>query len=42
MRDEEEEHGANANKAGAAPLPAPVRELMRAVAKIMTGTAYRL
>ena len=42
MRDEEEEHGANANKAGAASLPLSVRELMRAVAKVMTGTAYRL
>ena len=40
MRDEEEEHGANANKAGAASLPEPVRGLMRGVAKIMTGTAY--
>lgn len=40
MRDEEEEHGANANKAGAASLPEPVRDLMRGVAKIMTGTAY--
>lgn len=42
MRDEEEEHGANASKAGAAPLPAPVRGLMRAVAKLMTRTAYRV
>jgi ubiquinone biosynthesis monooxygenase Coq7 len=42
MRDEEEEHGANANKAGAAPLPLSVRELMRVVAKVMTGTAYRV
>jgi ubiquinone biosynthesis monooxygenase Coq7 len=42
MRDEEEEHGANANKAGAASLPEPVCDLMRAVAKIMTGTAYYL
>ena len=40
MRDEEEEHGANANQAGAASLPEPVRDLMRGVAKIMTGTAY--
>ena len=40
MRDEEEEHGANANQAGAAKLPEPVRDLMRGVAKIMTGTAY--
>ena len=42
MRDEEEVHGANARDAGAAPLPAPIRGLMRAVAKIMTRTAYRV
>lgn len=42
MRDEEEEHGANANKAGAAPLPGPIKDLMRAVAKIMTRTAYHV
>lgn len=42
MRDEEEQHGANANKAGAAPLPGPVRGLMRAVAKLMTVAAYRV
>jgi len=41
MRDEEEVHGANAGAAGAAPLPTPIRELMRAVARVMTGTAYR-
>ena len=42
MRDEEEIHGANASAAGAAPLPEPMRGLMRAVAKIMTRTAYRI
>ncbi len=40
MRDEEEEHGANANKAGAARLPLPARQLMRVCAKLMTRTAY--
>ena len=40
MRDEEEEHGANANAAGAAELPAPARELMRVCGKIMTRAAY--
>jgi ubiquinone biosynthesis monooxygenase Coq7 len=40
MRDEEEEHGANASAAGAAPLPPPVRGLMRSVAKVMTRAAY--
>lgn len=42
MRDEEEEHGANARKAGAASLPLAVREIMRVVARIMTTTAYRV
>jgi len=42
MRDEEEMHGENANKAGAAPLPLPVRELMKAVAEVMKATAYRI
>jgi len=41
MRDEEETHGANASEAGAAPLPLPVQELMRAVARVMKATAYR-
>ena len=42
MRDEEEEHGANAKEAGAAELPAPVMRLMELTAKVMTTTAYRL
>ncbi|MDX1404723.1 MAG: 2-polyprenyl-3-methyl-6-methoxy-1,4-benzoquinone monooxygenase [Woeseiaceae bacterium] len=40
MREEEEAHGASARDAGAAELPVPVRQLMRATAKVMTGTAY--
>jgi len=40
MRDEEEKHGANANAAGAAALPEPVKGLMRVAAQIMTRTAY--
>ena len=40
MRGEEIEHGAAAAAAGGAPLPAPVRALMRRAARIMTGTAY--
>ena len=40
MRDEEEEHGANAAKAGAAELPPPVKRLMQMTAKLMTKTAY--
>jgi ubiquinone biosynthesis monooxygenase Coq7 len=41
MRVEEEEHGANARAAGAAPLPQPVRRLMHLTAKVMKVTAYR-
>jgi len=40
MRDEEEEHGENAEDAGAADLPGPVKRLMRMTAKVMTKTAY--
>lgn len=40
MRDEEEEHGENAIKAGAAELPGPVKKLMQLTAKVMTKTAY--
>ena len=42
MRDEEEEHGANARDAGAAELPKPVQRLMKLTARIMTTTAYRV
>ncbi|MDH4314985.1 MAG: 2-polyprenyl-3-methyl-6-methoxy-1,4-benzoquinone monooxygenase [Gammaproteobacteria bacterium] len=40
MRDEEEQHGANARSAGAAALPVPIRQLMRLGARVMTRTAY--
>lgn len=42
MRADEQRHGAEAAAAGAHPLPGPVRALMRAVARVMTRTAYRL
>jgi 3-demethoxyubiquinol 3-hydroxylase len=42
MRDDEARHGASAREAGAAKLPGPVRALMRATAKLMTVTAYRV
>ena len=42
MRDEEAEHGENAVTAGAAELPPAIKLLMRATAKFMTSTAYRL
>lgn len=42
MRRDEIRHGAEAHAAGAMSLPAPVRGLMRAVARVMTATAYWL
>ena len=40
MRADEERHGAEAAAAGARPLPRPVQDLMRAVARVMTRSAY--
>jgi ubiquinone biosynthesis monooxygenase Coq7 len=42
MRDDEARHGAMAQAAGAAPLPLPVRGLMRVAADVMRAVAYRL
>ena len=42
MVHEEVGHGQQAESAGAASLPGPVRELMRRTARVMTHTAYRL
>jgi ubiquinone biosynthesis monooxygenase Coq7 len=42
MRIEEQQHGENAIEAGAAVLPAAVRQLMRLTSRIMTTTAYRI
>jgi ubiquinone biosynthesis monooxygenase Coq7 len=42
MRDDEARHGAMALAAGGAPLPFPVRGLMRAAADVMRAVAYRL
>ena len=42
MRQDEAEHALQAEQAGAAPLPAPVRSLMRVAARVMTGTAHYL
>ncbi len=42
MHHDEAEHMQMALKAGAAELPPPVKQLMALVAKIMTGTAYRI
>ena len=42
MQDDEARHGADARAAGGRELPAPIRNLMRATARIMTRTAYRV
>jgi 3-demethoxyubiquinol 3-hydroxylase len=42
MKDDEARHAADAKQAGAAELPTPVRWAMRAAAKVMTTTAYRI
>lgn len=40
MKDDEERHAISARDAGALPLPAPVRGLMKMAAKVMTTTAH--
>ena len=42
MMEDEHRHGTRAAKAGGRPLPAPARLMMRAAARVMTGTAYRI
>lgn len=42
MRDDEIAHGASAKQLGAKELPLPVKAVMKAMAKIMTTTAYYL
>jgi len=42
MRDDEARHGAMALAAGAAPLPFPVKGLMRVAADVMRAVAYRV
>ncbi len=41
MRADEQRHGLEAEHLGGAPLPAPVRGLMRQIAKVMKEGAYR-
>jgi len=41
MRHDEAGHGQQAQSAGGAHLPGPVREVMRQTARVMTHTAYR-
>ena len=40
MKTDETGHADAAERAGAARLPDPVRALMRATSRVMTGTAY--
>lgn len=42
MRQDEIAHGASAQALGAAEMPRPVRQAMRAMSKVMTGIAYYL
>lgn len=42
MRDDEIEHGAKARASGGIELPAPIRAVMRATARVMTSTASRI
>jgi ubiquinone biosynthesis monooxygenase Coq7 len=42
MRIDEIEHGAAAHNLGASDLPAPIKVLMRGMAKVMTTTAYHI
>lgn len=40
MKEDESRHADLAQQAGAAPMPAPLRWMMRAAARVMTGTAH--
>jgi ubiquinone biosynthesis monooxygenase Coq7 len=42
MKDDEVRHAVDAQKAGAMPLPPPVKSLMTAAAKVMTTVAHRI
>jgi ubiquinone biosynthesis monooxygenase Coq7 len=42
MKDDEARHAAQAQRAGAISLPAPVQGLMRMAAKVMTTVAHRI
>ncbi len=42
MKDDETRHGAQAQAAGAAALPAAVHSVMRAAARVMTATAHHI
>ncbi|MFN2309285.1 MAG: 2-polyprenyl-3-methyl-6-methoxy-1,4-benzoquinone monooxygenase [Gammaproteobacteria bacterium] len=40
MRLDEQRHGTTALEAGGTALPGPIKQLMRAMSKVMTGTTY--
>jgi ubiquinone biosynthesis monooxygenase Coq7 len=42
MQADEVQHAIDAEKAGAAPLPAPVQHLMRVAARVMTRVAHHI
>lgn len=42
MQADEARHGSHALEAGGRDLPGPIRKLMRATARVMTRTAYRI
>jgi ubiquinone biosynthesis monooxygenase Coq7 len=42
MKQDEAQHAADAQKAGAMPLPAPITEAMKMAAKVMTTVAHRI
>jgi ubiquinone biosynthesis monooxygenase Coq7 len=42
MHEDEAHHAQTAHRAGAMPLPFPVKKLMSSIAKVMTKTAYRI
>lgn len=42
MKADEMQHAVSAHKAGAAPLPSPIKTVMTLVSKVMTVTAYRI
>lgn len=42
MKDDEARHARDAQAAGAVPMPAPVRALMRGAARVMTTVAHRI
>jgi ubiquinone biosynthesis monooxygenase Coq7 len=42
MRRDEGGHADQAQALGAAPMPAPVRAVMRLAARVMTATAHRI